>query len=358
MGCCCKRKTVLIEFSAEIIQRLASKELQCHYTFFGLHFRSNLEIPGAKPSSQFLPQPDVEVYFGIAPYSTKEDLSRTEELTYVSADRNAAGEPALRIWKVARGAFVRLAYEDGTQFWLDGKLETVWVTWPDSLSLENSTSYLLGPVLGVVLRMRGVTCLHASAVSIGDRGVAFVGSAGTGKSTTAAAFARQGYGVISDDIVALVEREGAFLLMPAYPHLCLWPESVKILYGTPEALPRFTLDWDKRRLDLGELGTRFESRSLALGAIYLLGDRRPDPAPYVETIQLQSALLSLVADTYANKILDRDMRAKEFDVLGQLVSRVPVRRVYPNRDAARIADLCRVVQKDYESLSFPTSASS
>jgi hypothetical protein len=329
--------------------------LRFHYSFFGLHLRSNLEIPGANCSSQSLPQPDVEVHFGIAPYSTKEDLSRTEELTYVSSDTNAAGEPALRIWKVARGTFVRLAYEDGTQFWLDREIGTVWVTWPDTLSLENSASYLLGPVLGVVLRMRGVTCLHASAVSIGDRGVAFVGSAGAGKSTTAAAFARQGYGVISDDIAALVERKGTFHLMPAYPHLCLWPESVKMLYGSSEALPRFIPDWDKRRLDLGEQGTRFESRSLPLGAIYVLGDRRRDPAPYVEAMRPQSALLSLVADTYANKILDRDMRAKEFEVLVQLVSSVAVRRIYPNHDAARIGDLCRVIREDYDSLDFPAS---
>jgi hypothetical protein len=187
-------------------------------------------------------------------------------------------------------------------------------------------------------------------VAFGDRSVAFLGSTGAGKSTTAAAFARQGYGVISDDIVALAERKGAFHVMPAYPHLCLWPDSVKMFYDSPEALPRLIPDWDKRRLDLGEQGTRFESRSLPLGAIYLLGDRRPDPAPYVETIPLQGALLSLVADTYANKILDRDMRAKEFELLGQLVSRVPVRRVYPNHDPARIKDLCTVIQKDYESL--------
>jgi len=145
-------------------------------------------------------------------------------LTYVSSDTNAAGEPALRIWRVARGAFVRLEYEDGTQFWLDRRRENVWATWPDRLSLENTASYLLGPVLGLLLRLQGVTCLHASAVAFEDRSVAFVGQTGAGKSTTAAAFARQGYGVISDDIAALVERKGAFHLMPAYPHLCLWPE--------------------------------------------------------------------------------------------------------------------------------------
>jgi len=223
------------------------------------------------------------------------------------------------------------------------------------LSLENSASYLLGPVLGVVLRMRGVTCLHASAVSIGDRGVAFVGSAGAGKSTTAAAFAQQGYGVISDDIVALVEHEGSFHAMPAYPHLCLWPESVKMLYDSAEALPRLIPDWDKRRLDLGEEGTHFESRSLPLGAIYVLGERRPDPAPCVEALRPRSALLSLVADTYANKILDREMRAREFAFLARLVIRVPIRRIHPHMDASRLKELCRVICADFESLDLSNS---
>jgi hypothetical protein len=327
--------------------------LRFHYSLFGLHLRSNLEIPGASPSNQFSRQTDVDVHFGTAPYSTKDDLSRTEELTYVSSDINAAGDPSLRIWKVAKGAFVRLAYEDGTQFWLSRELGTIWVTWPDSLSLENSASYLLGPVLGIVLRMRGVTCLHASAVSIGDRGVAFVGAAGAGKSTTAAAFARQGYGVISDDIVALVEREGVFHLLPAYPHLSLWPETVEILYGSSEALPRFIPDWDKRRLDLGEHGTLFESRALPLGAIYLLSGRRPDPAPCVEAMKPRKALLALVVDTYANKILDREMRASEFAVLGQLVTSVPVRRVCPHQDSSRLEELCRMIRKDFDSLELP-----
>jgi len=229
------------------------------YSFFGLLFRSNLEIPGVNPANQYTNQFDVEVHFGIAPRPAEKDTAHSEELTYVSSDRNAMGEPALRIWNVKQGAFVRLAYEDGTQFWLDRKRENIWATWPPASSLENTASYLLGPVLGLLLRLRGVTCLHASAVAFEERSVAFVGSAGAGKSTTAAAFARQGYGVISDDIVAMAESEGAFHVMPAYPHLCLWPESVKMFYDSAEALPRLIPDWDKRRLDLGEKGTRFES---------------------------------------------------------------------------------------------------
>jgi hypothetical protein len=67
----------------------------------------------------------------------------------------------------------------------------------------------------------------------------------------------------------------------------------------------------------------------------------------------QNALLALVADTYANKILDREMRAREFAVLGRLVTTVPVRQVYPHEDPSRLAELCRVIRKDLESLGLP-----
>jgi hypothetical protein len=324
--------------------------LNFQYSLFGLRLRSNLPLPGVSATDSSTELCDVELHLGIPLQSTGEILPGSEELTYASTETNAAGEPALRIFNVAQGEFVRLAYEDGTEFWLDRMLKHVWATWPDTSSLENTTSYLLGPVLGLVLRLRGVTCLHASAVAFENRCVAFVGAPGAGKSTTAAAFARQGYGILSDDIVALAESEGAFQVVPGYPYLCLWPESLKMLHDSPEAFPRITQDGEKRRLALGNKGTRFEKRPLRLVAIYFLGDRRPDPAPYVETIRAQAALLSLVADTYANKILDRDLRAREFEVLSRLVETVPIRRVFPHSDGSRIGDLCRVIREDFVSL--------
>lgn len=336
-------------------ESIAQKELGSNYFVFGLHLRSNLPLPGVNPYNSSTEVCEVGVHLGLRPYSEEENALRSEELTYLSADTNAAGEPALRISSVDQGAFVRLTYEDGTQFWLDRERENIWATWPAASSIENAASYLLGPVLGLLLRLRGVTCLHASAIAFGDRSVAFVGSTGAGKSTTAAAFAQQGYGVISDDIVALLEQEGAFHVMPAYPHLYLWPESVKMLYNSAEALPRLIPDWDKRRLALGNRGTHFESRCLPLAAIYVLSERRPDPAPYIEAIRPQSALLALVADTYANKILDREMRAREFAVLGRLVTTVPIRRVYAHEDATRLEELCKVIREDLDSLDLPRS---
>ena len=299
---------------------------------------------------------DVEFHLGISPSSKTGIPTDSEDLTYTSSYTDQSGNPALRIWKTADGRFLRLAYYDGIQFWLGREGKSLWAVWPAASTLEDTTSYLLGPVFGILLRLRGVTCLHASAVSIENRSVVFMGAEGSGKSTTAAAFARQGFGVISDDVAALVESPEGFRVMPAYPHLCLWQDSVEMLYGSSETLPRFSTGWEKRRLALGEQGTRFENRSLPLGAIYLLGDRRPDHAPFVEGVLPKAALLSLVADTFANKILDREMRAREFAVLGRVVTAVPIRRLHPHSDPSRLAGLCAAIREDFASLHSPTGA--
>jgi hypothetical protein len=326
------------------------------HVVFGLTVHSNLPVPGLSHLGTSSETADVELHLGVSPNSQRGFQADSEDLTYTSSYTDETGNPALRIWKTADGGFLRLAYYDDIQFWLEREGKSVWAVWPAASTLEDTTSYLLGPVFGLLLRLRGVTCLHASAVSIENRCVAFVGAEGAGKSTTAAAFARDGRAVISDDVVALVESSEGFRVMPAYPHLCLWPDSVEMLYGSAEALPRFSTGWEKRRLAVGDQGTRFEERPLPLGAIYLLGERRPDPAPFVEGVGPQAGLLSLVADTFANKILDREMRAREFAVLGRLVTTVPIRRLHPHNDASQLRELCAVIREDFASLHNPTSA--
>ncbi len=320
------------------------------HTAFGLKIRSNIPIPELALLNDSGAAADLVVQLGISPYSKGRIPSGLEELSYESSFTDDSGNPALRIWKSADGLYLRLAYSDGTQFWLERRGKEIWATWPEISTLENANLYLLGPVLGLALRLRGITCLHASAVALGDHSVAFVGAEGAGKSTTAAAFAREGYSVVSDDVVALRENETDFLVMPAYPRLCLWPDSVAMLYGTKDTRSHPNKPGEKHRLALGDRETRFECRSLPLGAIYLLADRREDMAPSVETLPLKAGLLTLVADTFANKTLDREMRAREFEVLGRLVATVPVRRVIPHNDPSRIADLCRVIREDFASL--------
>jgi hypothetical protein len=58
----------------------------------------------------------------------------------------------------------------------------------------------------------------------------------------------------------------------------------------------------------------------------------------------------LIANTYMNCLPDRAMRRKEFDLLAALVARVPVRRVTPDPDPARIDKLCDAILEDAQSL--------
>lgn len=249
------------------------------------------------------------------------------------------------------GKFFHLSYGEDAQFLVDAAAERVWGSYSPALEFEDLLTYLLGPVMGFVLRRRSVLALHSSAVCIAGRSVILCGASESGKSTTAAAVALRGVPVSNEDITPVRERDGAFFVEPGYPRICLWPESVKNLFGTADALPQLTPTWEKCFLALDGIQANFEAESRQLGAIYLLAPRDTEPAaPRIESLSQREALLELVQNTYMNWLLDRDQRAAELDVLSRLVTRVPVRRVVPHSDPARIGDLCDLILADAESL--------
>src|ERR1700688_1393777 len=332
-----------------VTAQLILKEAQFNYRAYGLRLCCNAPVPGLTLAEQTEIPPDIKVNLGTLPTP---DFSRSHyELRYVSPYLTELGEPALKIWEVDGGAFLQRSYCDGIEFWLDRRLETLWASWPENLTIDHAICYLVGPVLGFLLRLRGVVCLHASVVAIKGRAAVFVGDEGAGKSTTAACFAQAGFAVLSDDIAALVELENIFHVLPAYPRVNLWPHSVELLYGTPEALPQMMSGLDKRWLLLGkEHGPQFEERILPIGGIYIFGDPRDKSEGSLEPLSLRSALLMLVACTYATNSLNAKQRAEEFAVLGRLVTAVPVRKINAKRGILRVDELCEVIQRDFSSL--------
>jgi len=269
------------------------------------------------------------------------------EVFHTSSNMVASGQPNLRVGLFAGGAYFGFLYEDGARFAVERRGREVWADWPENYSLEDACTYLLGPVMGFVLRLHGVVCLHASAVAVGDRAIALAGLPGAGKSTTAAAFASAGFPVVSDDIVALADQGTQFLVQPGYPRLNLWPDSVRRLFGAEDALPRITPTWEKRYLPLGQNGQHLALSPLPLGAIYILDSRESSlTAPIIEGVPGKEAFMALVANTYVNYLLDQDMRRTEFDVLGRVVSEIPVRRVRPPAESSAIFNLCEAIEAD------------
>jgi hypothetical protein len=255
-----------------------------------------------------------------------------------------AGSPAVQVWRAADHACFRLRYSDGTEFIVDRTGTDVWATWLDGSTLEDTATYLLGPILGFVLRLRGVTCLHASAVDIGGCAIVFAGPANAGKSTTAAAFCGLGYPVLADDIVALSQDEGGLQVQPAYPQLRLWDDSAELLYGSGDALPRLTPNWDKRALAL--VGERFQHRRLPLGAVYVLRARGHGTTPHVAPARGREALLMMLANTYVGYLLDADLRVRELEALVRIASAVPIRWIVSPAEGLPVTALCAQILED------------
>lgn len=317
------------------------------YSAFGLLVATDTAIPGLLPASGGS-DCDLRLSLDGLPLSVENLTDAEQRLTHVSPYQNERGDPSLRIWAIDGLKLFRFIYEDGVQFIVNRSGTEVWGAWPDSMVAEDAVTYLLGPILGFVLRLRGRVTLHGSAVSIDGTALAFLGPQGGGKSTTAAALAAIGCPVLSDDIVAFGDD---LLVQPAYPQLNLWPDSVAALYGTHRILPPLTPNWDKRYLDLTTNGYRFQETPLPLGAIYFLAPRSDHhQRPVIEPISLHDGFMALVENSYGALRIDKTMRAKEFDLLSKIAVQVPLRRVTAPADSSQLARLCDMVLEDSRQL--------
>jgi hypothetical protein len=314
---------------------------------FGLTFVCAEPIPGLVPGGPAAPDP-VTVHLRAMPAWVNLAEAEARPAAFPPPSEGFRASP-LRIWTLEGGALL-FAYDDGTRFVLDRAATRVWATWPAAATLEDTATYLLGPIAGYLLRLRGRVPLHASGVVVEGELVALVGASGAGKSTTAAAFAARGHAVFADDTVALSAGAEGIRADSAYAFLRLWPESVEMLYGHAEALPLLTPNWEKRYLDLAGSGG-FQARALPLGAVYFLGRRSAGAAvPEVRPLPPHEALLLLVANTSSNHLLDENMRRTEFELLSRMVSEVPTRFVTPPADARTLPELCAAILRDHAAL--------
>lgn len=253
----------------------------------------------------------------------------------------------MRIGRGDDGHF-RVVYHDGAEFAIDVTASEIFGISRTALTRDDLLVYLQGPILGFVLRLRGVTCLHASAAIADGRAFGVVGRGGIGKSTSAAILARMGLPVLTDDVLALADHGDAFDVQPGLPRVLLWSESVRALFGDAEALPRIVGTWDKRYLDLTLPRYRFGARATPLGALYVLGERLASGAsPRITSLRGAEAMAYLLANTYANDFLDDNLRARELEVLGRLASHVPIRLVRAPDDRAKAANVCDALLADF-----------
>ena len=315
------------------------------YRTYGLTLESDLPITGLTHLPEATSVPHVHADFATLPSWAAQALSLPITAARSRPASLIPGESPFTVSELAGRSFFQLTYGDGTRFLMDRAATRIWGAPGPGLSHDDLCVYLIGPIMGFLLRQRGLTTLHASSLSFHGRAVALVGEAGAGKSTTAAALALRGWPVLCEDVCALQEAAGEFQVLPAYPRVCLWPDSVRALFSSSDTLPLIVEGWDKRFLPLDGSRAHFASSRSPLAAIFLLAGRTAEnSAPCIQPVSQREAVLQLLANTYMNWLLDRAQRAEEFDVLARLVSDVECYRIVPSSEPARLQVLAELIE--------------
>ncbi len=249
-----------------------------------------------------------------------------------------------------RGDMLRLRYADGIRFHIRDDGSEVWCDWDPPLTTADAMTFLLGPVLGLVLRRREVIAVHASAVVHGGRAWAFVGPGGSGKSTIALALARAGFPVLTEDVLALRPAEGGWLAWPAYDHVRLWGESPVLTAGEVDALPTLSPTWAKREVSLAAAGLPRAHGPVALAGWFLLDssdfDRVGAPLESrVDPLGGAEALRALIENSYMTYLLDDDAKIAELRALGRAAQGVRAHRLLVAPGSAGLGSTVRVIAR-------------
>ncbi len=191
---------------------------------------------------------------------------------------------------------------------------------------EAFTGYLLSQVLSFSLLARGIEPLHASAVAVDGRVVAFLGDCGLGKSSLTAAFLRAGYPLVTDDLLVLREGRAGYAVEPGMPRIKLFPSMARRLLGVRVA-PRMGPGTTKLVLPLSPAMTMRER--LPLHTLYVLSRGR---AVRLGSLAPSAAFLEIVSGAFNTVRMDRARLARQFAFARRLAGAARVRRLsYPRR---------------------------
>ena len=207
---------------------------------------------------------------------------------------------------------------------------------------------ILGPIMAMLLHQRNYFVLHASGIKIGDRACVFLGCKGQGKSTMAATLYGRGHQLVADDIAAItLDSGGQAILLPGFPQIRLWPDSVTAALGdaNPERLPEIYPNIAKRACPTFN---NFFDQSLPLERIYILGSGE---RPQIESLSIQEAIKQLVGNSYipmtlGNYFVQSGSVAQHFYDCTKVVKQVKVCSLNRPRSLDLLPEVAELVERD------------
>ena len=321
--------------------------MRFYYQVYGLFISSNAGIPGLNAERVEKCKADIKINLGFFPKDILRALTRPLVRYYLEPGHEKEAPPNLVVNTLADGQFFHFYYDGGAEFIIDKDATHAWGIWKAPLVLEDVALYLLGPIIGFMLRLRGTTCLHASGAVLNGQSFALTGPSGAGKSTLAASLAADGYSVLTDDILPLTIEKDEIYTHSGYSRLRLFPNSFENLQELPNSLPLLTPSWNKCYLDLASESFKLYKFPTILKVIYIIDWSMNNSVPLIESLEGASALTFLAANTYRNDLLSPEMRASEFVFLSQLLSRVKVKKLHTVNNISAVPQLRDLLLKDF-----------
>jgi hypothetical protein len=204
---------------------------------------------------------------------------------------------------------------------------------PPDLEPWSWQRFLVGRILPWAAVLRGYEAVHASAVTLDGRALAFVGATGAGKTSLAVRMVAAGAAFVTDDVLVL-ERAADGVL--AHPGAGIASVRQAEWDATPDD------GWHALGTVLGHSGKTYlelarEERPLPLGALYFL--RRGGDAA-IEPVERPDPRL-LLASTFVLGVQTPARMARQLDVYAAVAAHVPLfwLDVGSGRGAGELAEL-------------------
>lgn len=204
-------------------------------------------------------------------------------------------------------------------------------------------SILLGPIICILLRQRGLLVLHGSSFAAQDEAVGFIGDSGWGKSTLVESFHSQGYRVLTDDVMVIDINADRPMVIPGFPQIKLWPDSASATGHDCDSLSPLHSKTVKR---IHKLNQGFVEQALPLKRIYVL-DFSDDNQ--VIPLESQASFAHLVKHTRAVGLLTApEFINAHFYQCSSLIKNVSICCLQRKRSLGKLQEVVDLVKADLD----------
>ncbi|HQS95379.1 MAG: hypothetical protein B7X90_09245 [Novosphingobium sp. 17-62-19] len=254
--------------------------------------------------------------------------------------RDDDGTASTMFHRTPNGFLVR--FLDGGDFAIDLVAKKITCTPVPDVSEDYVLNLYSNQILPLLWTYNGTPVLHASCVVIDGGAYGFLGRSGRGKSTLAAAFARQGHAFLTDDGM-VIEADGDCLsVRPYLASVRLLPDSQGALLGDGAVDVDEDDDWTpKVRVPASALIPHADEPA-PLKAIYVLEEPVSDEAVF-RALSVPAGIDALLQHSFLLDSHDKVRVRTHFKAMAELAEAYPMFALDYPRDFDRIGEIVSAI---------------